>query len=47
MAETYQSFYNLVRSEYDFTVASALQPPERVRDRLRVVAGAASGSIKS
>lgn len=40
--EHYTTFYNLVRSEYDFETSNGLTPPSRVRERLRAIAGSAS-----
>lgn len=46
--EHYTTFYNLVRSEYDFTTANALTPPARIRERLKAIAGQGdAGFIKS
>lgn len=45
--EHYTTFYNLIRSEYDFSTANALVPPARIRERLKAIAGSTSaGWIK-
>lgn len=38
----YTTFYDLVRSEYDYATANAMTPPARVRERLRAIAGSTS-----
>jgi len=43
--EHYTTFYNLVRSEYDFTTANALTPPARIRERLKAIAGQGDASF--
>lgn len=40
--EHYTTFYNLIRSEYDFSTANALTPPVRIGERLKAIAGTKS-----
>lgn len=40
--EHYTTFYDLVRSEYDYATANAMTPPARVRERLKAISGSTS-----
>merc|ERR1711939_996595 len=41
--EHYTTFYNFVKSEYDFATANAVTPPARIRNRLQEIAGSTGG----
>ena len=43
--EHYTTFYDLIRSEYDFATASALTSPSRIRERLKAIAGSSSAEF--
>lgn len=45
IVDHYTTFYNLVRTEYDFSTSSYLQPPSRVVERLKTIAGT-SGEVR-
>ena len=45
IVDHYTTFYNLVRTEYDFSTSSYLQPPSRVVERLKTIAGT-SGEMR-